>query len=100
MPARLRRIAAHTFRDQTQTRCFPRLRRELQPPPLTQVERPGDLNHHHGYDPILQRLLCDGQGFHLIVTTGQQKAPRINKRPQTADSNEVGQGFRTSAGQS
>ncbi len=81
-PTGFRSIRSHTVRDDAQTCRSPRLCRELQAPPLTQIERAGHVEHNIGQRTVLERLFGHSKCIHLILGAGQQKLRRIDKRQQ------------------
>lgn len=80
MPARLAGIAACALRDQAQARRLPGLCRQLQPPPLAQVKRAGDLYHHHGHRTVPQRLFGNSKRVGLTLRPRDQNTRGIADR--------------------
>lgn len=77
MPARLAGRAAPAIRDQAQARRLPGLRRQLQPPPLAQIKRMADLDHHQRDRTIPERLFGNGEHVGLILRPRDQNARGI-----------------------
>ena len=51
----------------------------MQPPPLAQVERPGDFGHDKGHRPVPERFFGHRQTVGLIRRAGQQKMRRVKQ---------------------
>ncbi len=80
VPAGFRSIRPHAFRDNAQPRRTPRLGRQLQPPPLAQIQRTGYFEHHMGQRPVFETLFGHRKRVQLILGAGQQHLRRIKER--------------------
>ena len=80
MPARLAGRAARALRDQAQARRLSGLRRQLQPPPFTQIKRAGDLDHHQRDSSVPERLFGHGERVGLILRPRDQNTRGIADR--------------------
>ena len=80
MPARFAGRAACALGDQAQARRLPGLLRQLQPPPLTQIKRTGDLDHHQRDCSIPERLFGNREHVGLILGPRDQNPRRIADR--------------------
>ena len=82
MPARLGGKAAAAFGRHAQPGRSTGLRRELQPPPLPQIERLADLDHHQRQRPVAQGLLGDGQKIGRIIGGGAKQCRGVEEPAQ------------------
>ena len=80
MPARFAGRAARALGDQAQARRLPGLRRQLQPPPLTQIKRAGDLDHHQRDGSVPERLFGNCEHVGLSPGPRDQNTRRIADR--------------------
>lgn len=83
MPARLAGRAARALRDQAQARRLPGTRRQLQPPPLPQIKRTGDLDHHQRDRSAPERLFGHGEHVGLRLRPRDQNTRGIADRRET-----------------
>lgn len=82
MPAALRGVGPHALRRDAQAGRMPRLGSQLKPAPFPEAERLGDLDHHTGNRPRLERLFGNSKAVGLVLGRSQKHAPWVEERRQ------------------